>query len=249
MIIGVYGKPRSGKSTFLARKVFWARIKKTFCGSSRFLRAIFAPYDAIFCLDPSFKGCICIDRFDVGAFDPTVYGRTLFILNEAGSNYNNKDFKNLPPHVRAFWAQHGHYHCDIIWDSQTVNVNNELRNKTDHYYVIRRKRGKSVVNRISYDIGCNATNDDLVEKFSEPRGFFSKLIARLLHLRYSFRRSHYYKEFDSHVKQLEFHKSAPARVDDHKSPWLGVWLLVKKFFRSVVTLIVICYIIEYLSGM
>lgn len=250
MIIGVFGKPRSGKSTFLARKVAFAQVKRTLAHKTLPFLHNFIPHpDVIYALDPSFKGCTIIDRYDVGAFDPSVEGRSLFVLNEAGVNYNNKDFKSLPKHVRDFWADHGHYNAYIIWDSQTVNVNKELRERTDHYYVVKKKGGKSRVTRINFDIGCNAENIDIVERYSEPRSLFEKILWKLLHWDYSFRRSHYYKCFNSHVKRLDFLASAPPNVTAYRKPSFLFKVAAVNFLWFVGFIIAFCCILEYGFGL
>lgn len=251
MIIGVFGKPRSGKSTFLARKVAWAQLRRYVAARVPFIKPWLNVYDVIYVLDSSFKGCTVINRFDVGTFDPSGPDgsiRSLFVLNESGINYNNKDYKTIPHHVREFFADHGHYNCDIIWDSQTVNVYKELRNTTDHYYVVK-KRGKlSRVTRISYDIGVNAENVDICEKYSEPRNLLEKIMWKILRWDYSFRRSHYYQCFDSHVKRSNFSSPPPLNITAMRKTSFAFKILGAKILRFVIWLVVICCILEYGFG-
>ena len=213
MIIGYIGKPRSGKTTALARYVFSNMLRVKF---NSFLDRIHFPkrfrfftYSAIYSTE-YMKGTIKIRHYDVGLFDPSE--RSLIILGEAGTYFNNRLSSKIPSWCTDFFALHGHYGCDIVWDSQTVDVDKKLRNRTALLYHVRKGnlfRSLSFARRIWYDVTVDNNSHDLVEGYSISAGLM-KPIHYLLRVNQIIIRPLYYRVFDSYNKPLLMQKSADS---------------------------------------
>ena len=253
MIYGVFGKPRSGKSTFLARFVFRVlRARKLaqlpFFG--RFFKHSKYYYHVIYSTEPMI-GCTTISPYDIGTFEPEgvrFNERSLFVIHEAGCCFNNRNHKNIPDYCTDFFAQHGHYLSDIIYDSQSVDIDKKLRNRTQSFFVVSKcpvRRWRSKVTKVKYWIGVNSEAKKLDECYTEPMGFFEMIFARLTKQVYTFNRCPYYRYFDSYSKNLnlpQWHGSPPpdSPMSDF-SAW--VYIIGRFLFAlSVVSLIIAIFL-------
>lgn len=170
MIYGFIGKPRSGKTTFIANIVRMNERHKKLNELLRF--DLFHTYDKIYSTD-YIRGTIKIDPYDIGKFKPEE--GSCFLIPEAGVWFNNRLYKLVPKHCQDFFAMHGHYACDIYWDSQTVNVDKRLRNNCQSLYLVNRIACFSRCVRVVYYITVDNNTHDLVEGYKIP-GLFMKII-------------------------------------------------------------------------
>ena len=210
MIIGVFGKPGSGKTTYLASICVKARFKRWLQRTLPAWLARFIKMGDIYSTEPM-SGTILIDPYDIGTFCPPPY--SIFLIHEAGCSFNNRSFKSIPKHCTDFFAQHRHYLCDIYYDSQTVDIDKKLRNRTECFYVVTKSmlfRHNSVLTRVSYWIGVNSDSKQLDECYSMPDGFFQNLLARLFFRRITLHRRFYYRFFNSHIQSLNLPNPPPT---------------------------------------
>ena len=228
MIYGVFGKPRSGKSSFLAMyvsKALRARQIAQLPIIGKLWKRNKYYYDVIFSTAPM-VGTVLIRPFDIGYFEPPENMRCLFVIHEAGIAFNNRNHKDIPDYCTDFFAEHGHYNCDIIYDSQSVDIDKKLRNRTQNFYVISKcplRRWRSKVSKVKYWIGVNKQAQKLDECYTEPSGLFESIFARITRQTYTFRRRPYYWLFDSYSRDLRFAKPAPADIPDSPYPmWRAV---------------------------
>lgn len=223
MIYGVFGKPRSGKSTFLAMyvsKALRARQIAQLPIIGKLWKRNKYYYDVIFSTAPM-VGTVLIRPFDIGYFEPPANMRSLFVIHEAGIAFNNRNHKDIPDYCTDFFAEHGHYNCDIIYDSQSVDIDKKLRNRTQYFYVISKcplRRWRSKVSKVKYWIGVNKQAQKLDECYTEPSGLFESIFARITRQIYTFRRRPYYWLFDSYSRDLRFAKPAPVDLLDSPYP-------------------------------
>lgn len=208
MIIGYIGKPRSGKTTALAAVVAKDSFKRKL---NKFLHInFFHTYSVVYSTE-YIHGTVHIDPFDVGAFEPP--DNALFLIGEAGVSFNNRSSKLIPQHCTDFFALHGHYRSTIIWDSQTVDVDKKLRNRTHMlYYVTKGLFGRSYLKYIQYGVTVDNDTHDLVEGYSIDRGII-KVLGYIVGRNKILNRRKYYKYFDSYAKPLKFHKNKPKGDD------------------------------------
>ena len=136
MIIGVFGKPRAGKTTYSARFVQKNKKKLFVCEKLPFLRVLLHPYDVVYCTDPTIQDTVYIDYEHLGKWKPTK--NSLIILEEAGIGLDNRKWKNLSEDASYLFALHGHVGCDILWSSQTVDVDKKLLSRTHKLFLCLR---------------------------------------------------------------------------------------------------------------
>ena len=118
MITGVFGLPRSGKSTFLA-KIAKKSIKKGIKVYSNYY----------------IKGCYKLNFFDLGVHD---YSDFLILIDEISLVADSRDWKNFNSNLVYFFTNHGHYNVDIIYCSQDYkDCDIKIRNLTQDLYYIR----------------------------------------------------------------------------------------------------------------
>ena len=166
MILGIYGKPRSGKTTYAAKIAASNHFSKM-----RYLKRHgsldgFKGYPVIYCTDPSIMYTVTIDYSDVGTFKPT-WG-SLFIFEEAGIGFNNRDFKKLTSDATYFFATCGHNNVDIIWSSQSVDVDKKLKERTHQIYICEKKGVFSIMHLIDYSV--DVIEHMLDDYYTKPSG-------------------------------------------------------------------------------
>lgn len=218
MIIGYFGKPRSGKTTALAR--YLCKCLKTMKRAQLPVIGIlwrWSKYNkSVIYSTELMPGTVMIRPYDIGTFEPPE--RSLFIIHEAGCDFNNRNYKTIPQHCTDFFAQHGHYKVDIIYDSQTVDIDKKLRNRTQYFWIVK-KVGlvgqKSKMHRIKYWIGVNNDSKTLDECYAEPKGIFERLFYLITRQTVTFKRKPYYVYFDSYSHNLKFNSLDPAQRDEY----------------------------------
>lgn len=195
MIFGYIGLPRSGKTTMLGRY-----IKKKgglyehiyICGESLCEDYVGDLDDYITYIHP----------YEIGTFEP-IHG-SLFVLCEAGTYFNNRLFSSIPPYCTDFFALHGHYQCDIAYDSQMADVDLKLLNRTDHLYVVKKSLVKwfSHVSYVSRDITPTDDGSAMICRYIMPATWFKRLLHHLTFRSFWLFRPFYYGIFDTHSDVL-----------------------------------------------
>lgn len=166
MIIGFFGRQRSGKTTFLANYVRINDRKKkinSFLRSKLHLKKdLFKTYTKIYSTD-YIRGCVSIRPKDVGAFIPE--RGSLFLLPDAGTYFNNRLSKSIPPYTVSFFSDSSHLGVDIIWDSQTVNVDKVLRDRSWFLYIVKKFDQISYTQLISFKIDVNKETKQIEDAY------------------------------------------------------------------------------------
>lgn len=119
MIINVFGLPRMGKSTLLARCARRANKGKGLIfghGLWKVRAGEFAPYSRVYSNFP-LKGCYMIDFDQLGYYD---FHDCLIIIDEISLYADSRDFKNFDKKIKQWFALHGHYRTDVLICSQNL---------------------------------------------------------------------------------------------------------------------------------
>lgn len=113
------GRPGSGKSTYLAIQAYKA-IKKG--------RKVYS--------NVYIKGARKLDvKNDLNFF---LIENALIIIDEAGFEFNSRDWKNFGPNLYRFFTMHRHYNCDIIMAVQMWDrVDLCIREVTEEIIIMR----------------------------------------------------------------------------------------------------------------
>lgn len=187
MIKIYFGKIGCGKTTFLAREFVKNKNK----------------YDRIYCIGCKIKGCKEIPYGSLGLFEPMEGKKTLFLIDEAGIYFDNRDFKNLPKYVASFVAESRHYQCDLIFVSQTVDIDKKIRNRCTHMYLVKKTLWWSTAHIIKYNVTVDEDSKDLVEGYEIQSGFLEFLNVLTGKSPCIFRPL-YYKYFNTLSRDLQF---------------------------------------------
>lgn len=175
-VLNVYfGVPGSGKTTFAAylarqsakesRVIAWARehpgpFSEKLLASRFFKRAMpvysNVPITGAYKLSP---------QEDIGKV--MICGGKV-IIDEAGIEYNNRNFKSFPPDAVYWYKYHRHYECSVDVFSQSYeDMDITLRRLAQNYYVVR----KSILpffitcKKIRRKVGIDDNTHQIIDKY------------------------------------------------------------------------------------
>lgn len=148
-LIMVFGKKGCGKTTLLT-KLAMQHLKKGWI--------VYSTVD----IPDTYK----LDTRWVGKFRPRA--NSVFLIDEVGMIWDNRDFKNFCTDVRDFFKLQRHYRCKVYLFSQTFDIDKKLRDLTDEMYLLTKKfRVFSVARRIRKFTTINNQATDGVSKIDE----------------------------------------------------------------------------------
>ena len=126
MIVGYFGLPGSGKTTFLTR-IAQKELRNIAKGKSKYERV----YTNFYC-----QVCYKIDFKNLGVYNVE---NALVLLDEITLDADSRDFKSFAHHTKSFFLLHRHYNCDVIYFTQQWNnVDKKIRDVTsDLFYVTK----------------------------------------------------------------------------------------------------------------
>ncbi len=181
-VLNVYfGVPGSGKTTFAAyltknalkesRVISWARrhsnrftdwlLNKTNLLKRRQDVWSNVPITGAYSLDP---------QKDIGKY--MILGGKV-IIDEAGIEYNNRNFKSFPPEAVYWYKYHRHYGCSVDVFSQSFeDMDITLRRLAQNYYVVKKSIFPYflVCKRIRRKVGIDENTHQIIDhyKFGFP---------------------------------------------------------------------------------
>ena len=149
-IVSVYfGVPGSGKTTFAA----WLVRKDLKHGLNVWSNV---PISGAYRLDP---------KEDIGNY-MICNGRV--IIDEAGIEYNNRDFKDFSKKQLYFYKYHRHYQLAVdIFSQGYDDMDKKLRTLAQRYYVVSRSVFPFLVTRrrIAKKVGINDMTKDICDEY------------------------------------------------------------------------------------
>lgn len=175
-VLNVYfGVPGSGKTTlaaYLAKKslkqsivITWAekhpnRLSAWLLNTSLLKRKapVYSnvPITGAYALDP---------RHDVGKF---MMSNGKVIIDEAGIEYNNRNFKTFPPEAVYWYKYHRHYQCSVDVFSQSYeDMDITLRRLAQNYFVVKKSIFPFFVvcKRIKRKVGIDDNTHQIIDKY------------------------------------------------------------------------------------
>lgn len=177
LVVNVYfGVPGSGKTTFAAylakqaAKTSWVikLAKKYPCKfsdwliASRFFRRSYPVYSNV-----PITGTYKLEPHDDIGKVMIVDGKV--IIDEAGIEYNNRNFKAFPSDAIYWYKYHRHYECSVdIFSQSYEDMDITLRRLAQNYYVVKRSLlpGKwIVVKKIRRKVGIDENTHQIIDKY------------------------------------------------------------------------------------
>lgn len=164
-----------------------------------------------------------VDFKDLGAwtFPPHSY----IALDEAGIEYNNRNYKSLPQHTIKWFKLHRHYKCDVdVFSQSWEDMDITIRRLADQLWYMRKIGPFTILRRFYKTIDILETDRQIRDCFRKEKAIWLLLQPlRLIGLSYIFPqlkgwrftfRPLYYKYFDSwHVPltPVRFKKESSSR--------------------------------------
>lgn len=212
MTLGIYGKPGGGKTTYVARIAQINYLKSCFCDKFprlRFLRKLLGVYDEVYCTDETVAHTTLVSYTNLGKWKPA--RNSLLLLEEAGIGLDGRKFKLLSDDAAYLFALARHLGCDIIWSSQTVDVDKKLRQRTHKIYLIEKSwiPGHSRLIPIEYAVDVDDATHKMDDMYTRPRGFKVFVLWLLRRVKYIYR-PFWYKCFDSFCDTKTYQFDAPC---------------------------------------
>ncbi len=175
-VLNVYfGVPGSGKTTFAAYLTKWALRENpiiTLCRkyNNKLTRAVLAsPYLKrridVYSNVP-ITGAYKLDaRADIGVH---MIENAKIIIDEAGIEYNNRDYKNFPQEAIYFYKYHRHYKTSIdIFSQSYEDMDVTLRRLAQNFYVVRKSLVPFcvVARRINRKVGVDEQTKQIADLY------------------------------------------------------------------------------------
>ena len=176
-VLNVYfGVPGSGKTTFAAYLTKWAlheniiiRLCRRFDNpvsrlilKSKYLKRRIDVYSNV-----PITGAYQLDaKNDIGFY---MIQNAKIIIDEAGIEYNNRNFKSFPPESIYFYKYHRHYQTSVDVFSQSYeDMDITLRRLAQNFYVVRKSLIPFcvVARRIRRKIGVDENTHQIADLYS-----------------------------------------------------------------------------------
>lgn len=171
-----FGVPGSGKTTFAA----WLVKKSTH--KSLLYRLCCEKYPTIFTgllidlglirmplpvwSNVPITGSLQLDvKKDIGFY---MIDRGKVIIDEAGIEYNNRNFKALASEQIYWYKYHRHYHSSVdVFSQSHEDMDITLRRLAQHFFVVKKSLIPNfvVVKRIKRKVGIDQTTHQIIDEF------------------------------------------------------------------------------------
>lgn len=250
MIVAIFGKPGSGKSTAAAAVVHKNNVKKEKYYKKLEKSKLYAKLNTvkeyknkIFTKIVNIYKSIMLkilyskNFYDVVyCTDPTIQGtipidfenlgkwqptwNSLMILEEAGIGLNSRDYKKLTTESKRLAAMHRHSGCDILIISQSADFDKAYRQRAEVMFIAKKIGPWTWYHRIPFDITVDEEKHDIVE------GYFKlKPIVDIFETLTSSKKKYRYAKFPftrSHIiYRPHWYKYFDSYVDDYDYPQIA----------------------------
>lgn len=175
-----FAPPRTGKTTFACALV--SKMNKKFRKDPDYHVYSNVPI----------SGAMLVSKSDIGQF---LISDGLLIIDEAGVDFNNRDFKSFGDDRTKFFKYHGHFCLDVAVFSQSYNdMDKKLRDLATRMWLLRRHPLLPIVVaiRIRKKIGINEFTKEICDEY-----YFDGPIMRLFTSKRIWAPA-YYKMFNSY---------------------------------------------------
>lgn len=185
MIKLFFGSPGCGKSTLAARLMYYS--------DSPFIFSNFET-DLSNLISSNFIGQYAFPDFS------EIY------IDEAGIDYNNRNYKQLSQNAIEYFKLHRHFRNDIYLFSQSwEDTDITLRRLTDELWYMKRKGPFTVCRKLRKAVRVNKETEQIIDGYRFA-GLLWNLLPPPLHEKtfMMFFRRPYFKHFDSYSRPAKF---------------------------------------------
>ena len=185
MIKLFFGSPGCGKSTLACRLMFYSDSPY-----------VFSNFDT----DLSFE----ISSKFIGQYAFPDYSE--LYIDEAGIDYNNRNYKNLPLNAIEYFKLHRHFKNDIFLFSQSwEDTDITLRRLTDELWYMKKKGPFTVCRKLRKAVRVNKETEQIIDGYRFA-GLLWNILPPPLYEKtfFIFYRKPYFKHFDSYSKPAKF---------------------------------------------
>lgn len=183
----IFGNPGCGKTTYACKLLRERQHKTKKYGYKRF----YSNFDNTLCQKINLKG--------IG--DWTLPFNSYLVVDEAGIEYNNRNFKTLPQSAIEWFKLHRHYGVDVDFISQSwEDLDITIRRLVDEIWYLKKVGPFTVVRRIFKRVQVDENTHQIVDGYF-LRKFFGIIFDFIIGVA-SFRiflRFPYYKYFDTYA--------------------------------------------------
>lgn len=124
-VIGVFGLPGMGKTSFLTKVAQLNLRGKSYMGIPVHEK-VFTNFEC--------AGCYKLDFNKLGIYH---FENALILIDEIMLLADSRDFKSFPEHLKYFFSHHRHFDCTVLFCSQYwSDCDKRIRGVTDRYYLI-----------------------------------------------------------------------------------------------------------------
>lgn len=176
MIIGVFGLPGMGKTTFLTKVARKCNSGKTYLG--------IPPHSKVF-TNFECRGCYKLDFEALGVYH---FSDALILIDEIMLLADTRDFKSFPKQLKYFFSHHRHFNCDVVWCSQYYDdCDKKIRVLTQKFYLLEKSPWFPISYAKPIERFLGVEGSKMVDAFViAPRPFWACVW-----------RPHFYSDFDS----------------------------------------------------
>lgn len=152
-----FGVPGSGKTTFAA----WIAKKQFKRGNDVYSNV-------------AIKNAYILEKSDIGKY---LIENGSIILDEAGIDYNNRDFKKFSKEETYYFKYHRHYNTNVFMFSQDLDMDIKLRKLATRIFLVKKSLIPFFIKRkeISKKIGIDKQTKQIIDEYNF-RWFSTKLI-------------------------------------------------------------------------
>lgn len=160
----VFSPPGGGKTTLMTRFAEQARIRN----EKNKKKKRYVPLQIYTNVPIKSDSVIQIERSDLGKYN---FHDCIILVDEAGVEFNNRDYKNLSHDLIKYLKYHRHFRCQMVFFSQSYeDMDITIRRLAQRYYLVKKTlfsfiTHRFVVRRIKKHISIQKETKQIIDAY------------------------------------------------------------------------------------